>query len=74
MMQFFLTATEIGSADPEVLYATLLDAALLPDGCQDIDYLKGKLAELDITVPDEMLTNVEEDCLKNVGNRVETYN
>lgn len=74
MKQFFLTVTGADSEDQGDIYATLHDASLLPDGCQDLEYLEGKLAENGIVVPEEMLANVEQDSYADDGGTVRTYN
>lgn len=73
MKQFFMTITE-KDCEPGSVYATLADADLLPDGCQDLDQLIDKMAELGIVVPERMLLNVEEDSFATDGGSVQTYN
>ena len=70
LQQFFLVVEELDSPASEegaYLYSNLSDQEAR--GCRDIGYFEGKLQELGIEVPAEMLLEVAADKANNVGNR-----
>lgn len=56
----------------EILYSNLSDDEAGLD-LQDVDYFRAVLAELGISVPDSLFTEVKSDQLDRVGNRTVVY-
>ena len=52
------------------IYCNLADPELPRGQCTDLDYYRGKLRELGITVPESMFRETELDAVNHVGNRV----
>lgn len=70
LQQFFLVVEDLDAPENEesaYLYSYLSDQEA--NGCRDISYFEGKLQELGIEVPAEMLVEVAADQANNIGNR-----
>ena len=71
LQDFFLMVSKDDEAEETYLYSNLEDPNFDRNAgmADSLKYFEAKLAALGLSVPPEMLRELREDCVRNVGNR-----